>query len=126
MHRAAQAAREAQQEFLHQLGVEIAHLFGGDLQRIAHGRPPADVHSRKDERLIHGQRTGAVAVDAGAITQRLAERAAQHDGDILHGMVIIHLHVAAAGEREVEPAVAAEQLQHMVQKTAARVHVVNA
>ena len=119
------AAGKAQPELFRALHIEIPHLLGGAVHRPVQGAPARQVHGAEDQGLIHGQIKAAVALDAPHIPQPLAESLAQGDADVLGGVVIIHLHVPVAGEHQVKPAVPGKQFQHVVQKAAAGVHLID-
>ena len=53
----------------------------------------------------------------GAVTERLVERLAKRDRDILHGVVGIDPQIALAGERDVDQRVARECGEHVVEKS---------
>ena len=120
------AAGKAQPEFLGALHVEVADFFGVAMDVPVQGAAARDVHGAEDEGFVHGQIEAAVPVDAPHIAQRLGERLPQRDAHILGGVVIIHLHVAVAGKHQIKAPVPRKQLQHMVQKAAAGVHLIPA
>ena len=73
--------------------------------------------------LVHRQRE-AVATDATLVAQRLLERVAQHDADVLGGVVGVDVQVALGAHRDVDQAVARELLQHVVKETDAGLDIV--
>ena len=62
------------------------------------GRPQKST-AHGHQRLVHRQRRRAVAHDAGAVAERLLERAAEHQPDVLDGVVGVDLDVAARRDR---------------------------
>ena len=50
----------------------------------------------------------------------------QCNAHILGGVVVVHLHIAVAGEHQIKPSVPGKQFQHMVQKAASGVDLVAA
>ena len=80
------------------------------------GRAPAQVDGGDGERLVHRHDEVARAQNAALVAQREVEGLAQRDAHVFHGVVLIDIEVALAGEREVEAAVAREQLQHVVEE----------
>ena len=87
-----------------QLGVEDAE------------RPAGDVDRALGQRLVHRHHGGAVAPDPGAVAERLVERLAEHDADVLDGVVGAGLEVAVRLDLQAEPAVAGEQVEHVVEE----------
>ena len=103
-------------ELVHQLGVEGANLLGGDVQVLIVPAPAGQVHGAQDQSLIHGQAQGGVAFDAPLIPQGLGEGLPQGDADVLHGVVVVHVGVAAARQLQVHPPMAGQEGEHVVQK----------
>jgi hypothetical protein len=69
------------------------------------------------------QRRPPVAGDAGAVAQRLAEALAEHEPDVLDGVVAVDLDVAARRDRQVEQAVAGHGVEHVGQERDRRVEL---
>lgn len=65
-------------------------------------RPPGQVDRRMRQRLVHRDERITEAPDALLVTQRLPERAAQHDGGVLDGVVALDVDVTAGGDGQVE------------------------
>ena len=57
-------------------------------------RPAGDVDRALGERLVHRHQRQAVAADPGAVAERLVERLAEHDADVLDRVVGAGLEVA--------------------------------
>jgi hypothetical protein len=58
--------------------------------------------------------------------ERLRHRLAERDAEILDGVMLIDVEIAARVDRQVERAVAREQLQHVVEKADAGPHLIPA
>ena len=67
-------------------------------------RPAAEVDRARRERLVHRHGRVAVAGDAAAVAERLVERLAEHDADVLGRVVRAGLEVARRLDVEVERA----------------------
>src|SRR5690606_4149616 len=78
-------------------------------------RPPAEVDGDLDVRLVHRQQE-AVAADAPLVAERTLQRLAERERDVLDGVVLVDLEVAAALHAEREAAMLAELLQHVVEE----------
>ncbi len=85
--------------------VEREQAAAGDIDR---GRRP---------RLVHRHGRLSVADDPGAVAERLIERLADADADVLDGVVGAGLQIAGGGHRQVEAAVAREQVEHVVKES---------
>ena len=68
----------------------------------------------------------AVAADAAHLAQRPGKGLSQRNAHVLGGVVVVHLHIAVAGEHQIKPSVPGKQLQHVVQKAAPGVDLVAA
>ena len=98
---ALRARRERGEELLRELAVEVADPLALEALRRFHtnaGRPQKST-ATVDEHLVHRQRRRAVAHDAGAVAERLLERVAEHEPDVLDGVVAVDLDVAGAPRR---------------------------
>ena len=80
-----------------------------------YGRP-RHVDRARRQRLVHRHGRVAVARDAAAVAERLVERLAEHDADVLGGVVRAGLEVAGRLDVEVEARVAREQVEHVVEE----------
>ena len=110
---------EALPEVLGHLGVErrVAerqHLAEG---HVVHGVGAAgQVEGHLHERLVERVQAAGEAADAGLVAQRLAEHLADGDADVLDGVVAVDVEVARGLHVEVEAAVAAELVEHVVEE----------
>ena len=109
-------AREGIEELDGQLGIEGTHALGRHGQ-LAVGLPSTrDVNGGHHERLVHGDRRIGKARNARLVTQRLAERLTQHNTRVLDGVVRVDLHIAYRMHRQIEQAMAAKGVEHVVEK----------
>ena len=56
----------------------------------------------------------SIATDAALVAQGLTERLAQGQGHVFHGVVLVHLKVAAAGAHQREARVVRQLREHVV------------
>ncbi len=73
-------------------------------------RPAAQVDGGRHQRLVHRQRGVAVAADAGLVAQRLRQRLAEADADVLDGVVGVDVQVALRLDVQVDQAVPGQQV----------------
>ena len=108
--------RQRAEEFLEQLGVHLADL------RLLEGDVPGDERAAGEvdrglgQRLVHRHQRLAEAADAALVAERLRQRLAEHDADILGGVVEVDMQVALGLHVEVEQPVAGEGGQHVVEE----------
>ena len=86
---------------------------GGEVAVELGERAAGQVDQHFGAGLVHRQGE-AEAADAALVAERLLERAAERDGDILDAVVRVDLEVAGAGERQAEPAVRRDLVEHVV------------
>ena len=109
-------ACEGIEELNGQLGIEAAHALGRHGQLAVGLAATRNVHGSHHERLVHGNRRVGKARNARLVAQRLAKRLAQHDARILNGVVRVDLNVAYRMYRQIEQAMAAKSVEHVVEK----------
>src|SRR5437879_1794418 len=84
---------------------------------------PRQVHDGARQGFVERGEGRSEPRHAPALAQRAVERLPQRQRAILGGVVIIDVEVALAGERQVQPGVAAQRVQQMVEEADARLHV---
>ena len=87
-----------QPELRSALHIKIADLFGLAADIPVQGTPAGQIHGAEHQCLIHGQIEAAVALDTAHIAQRPCKGLTQRNAHILGGVVVVHLHIAVAGE----------------------------
>ena len=111
------------EEFRREEDVVVAqHLPLGDVDVVVQERPAAHVHHRADQRLVQRHEGVAVAADPGTVAQRLGDREAEGDPDVLHRMVPVHVEIALRLDREIEQRVPRQRLEHVVEEPDAGAH----
>ena len=108
--------REALQRVREQRERETADAFPREGEVDLGVRAPDEVDRGCRPRLVHRHGRRAVARDAGAAVERLAERVAEPGEDVLDRVMLVHVEVAAGEELEVEAAVEAELREQVVEE----------
>ncbi len=126
VHVAASADSESFEEIVHQLRLQVADAPDLHLQVDDRVRPSSEIDRRDRERLVHRHDEIAGAVDPAAVAERLGDRFAERDADVLDRMVLIDVEIAARSDLQIERAVAREELEHMIEKADTGTHVVTA
>ena len=106
----------------------ISGLNGGSPsgQHLAEGQvdggvgAAGQVEGDLDQRLVERVHAAGEATDAGLVAERLLERLPEDDADVLDGVVAVDVEVAGGLHGEVEAAVAAELVEHVVEERQAR------
>ena len=118
VQRQPRGARDGAEELLGRLELEAGDVPGrepleaGD-QRV---RAARDVERAGRAGLVHRHHGVAVADDPAAVAERLVERLAEHDAGVLDRVVRAGLQVAGDLDVEVQPPVAGEQIEHVVEE----------
>ena len=99
-----------------ELGVERADLVAGEGRLEYEERPARNVDGDAGERLVHGQVHIGVAGDAAHVAERLLHRLAERDADVFGGVVVIDVEVAGGLHRDVDPGMARQQVEHVIEK----------
>ena len=68
-----------------------------------------------DQRFIEWDGAVGKAGDPGALPERLVDRAAERDRDVLHRVVRVNVKIAAGLDGQVKPAVTGELVEHVVE-----------
>ena len=90
--------------------------------QVDHGiRTAADVDDRMGERLVHRDRALAEPGDPGSIAERLGERRAEDERDVLDRVVLVDLEVAVGADGEIEQAMVREGAEQVIVEPDARV-----
>ena len=107
-------------------GIRVAGSSPSDGPRSAEvdAREPAaaQIDRGVHEGLVQRRAGVAVAGDALAIAERGVQRPAEHDGDVLDGVVCVHPQVAGAGQVDVDHRVQRQRRHHVVEEADARRH----
>ncbi len=91
--------RDGGEELADELGVEGADLRAREIDLPDEERPAGEVERGADEGFVHRQQAGAVAADAGLVTERPGERPAERDADVLDGVVVVDMQIAGGAGR---------------------------
>ena len=84
-------------------------------------RAAAEIDRRDRQRLVHRHHEVAGAIDAALVADRRRDRLAERDADVLDGVVLIDVEIAGGLHLQVEPAVARDQVEHVIEKADAGV-----
>ena len=112
------ALRHRAEELLGLLVLEAVDVPAGSRSKPLDERVRAagDVDRARRARLVHRHDGVAVAVDPAPVAERLVERLPEHDPRVLDGVVRPGLQVPGDLHVELQPAVAGEQVEHVVEE----------
>ncbi len=108
--------RKTGEEIFEQFGLQIADVNHIDLLIVDQRRTAAEIHRDNRQRFIHRLDEITGAIDAAAVAERLGEEIAEDDAGIFDRVVLIHIEIALRVQFEIESAVLAEKLEHVIQK----------
>ena len=84
---------------------EVANLGAGELGLEDQEVAPAEVDSRRAQRLFHRQCEVPVAADAGLVAQCLAQGLAEADAHVFNRVVLVDVQIAFGRDRKIERSV---------------------
>ena len=99
----AGALREAVEEVVHQLRLRGRRRAAPSAQIDDGVDAAAEIDGGDAERFVHRHHEVAGAVDAAAVAERLRDRLAERDADVLDGVVLIDVEVAGGLQRRSKP-----------------------
>ncbi len=106
---------------LHVLARELAEGLAFQAQVHVGKGSARYVHYRPSQGLVEGGVGVAESSDAASLPKGVRECAAEGDGAIFGGVMIVHLQIAGALHGEFEPAVSGQGGQQVVEEADARV-----
>src|SRR5262249_37073812 len=96
------ATREALEEVVYELGLQIADALHLQLQVDRRVRPAAEVERGDGERFVHRHDEVAGAIDPATIAERLRYRFAKRDADVLDRVMLIDVEIAGGLQGQIE------------------------
>src|SRR5256886_286849 len=115
--------RQRAQDVRNVLAGETADRLAGEVERHVRIRPSREVDHGARQRLVERGVRPTEPVHASPLAQRAVERLAQRQRTVFGGVVVVDMEVTLARQRDVEPGVATERLEQMVEETKAGLHV---
>ena len=103
-------------ELLGEVGVEVGDRLGRQIGLEGRERATGEVERAARARLVHRHDGVAVAADPAAVAERLVERAPEREAGVLDGVVRPGLEVALDLDVEVEPTVAGDRVEQVVEE----------
>ncbi len=83
---------------------------------VNQSRATSEIDSHNCQTLVHCLDKVTGPIDAPPITERFGKEVAQHDPDVFHSVVLIYIQIALCFDLEIEGAVFAEELEHVIQE----------
>ena len=105
------------------LCVHVTDFPGTEGHAPNQDRPTGDVDGDTCQRLVHRHGCIGIASDTAHIAKGLPERLAKSDAHIFRSMVEIDMEIAGRLDGDIEKPVTRELIEHMVQKSHARLDV---
>ena len=78
---------------------KVADLLRSEMDAEHQERTPGDIDRDAGQGLVHRQQAVGVARDAALVAERLAQRLAERDADVLDGVVVVDVPVALGANR---------------------------
>src|SRR6266699_1108534 len=115
--------RERAQYMRDVLAREPADTLPAQPERDVGERPAGEIHDRPSQPVVERCEGPAEPVYTAPLSQGPIERFSQCQGAILGRVVIVHLQIAFAGQRQVEARVTAQCVEEMVEEADAGLHI---
>ena len=100
--------------------MKVAEAPCGDLCGHHAIRAAAQVHGSGGQRLVHGHQEIAGTQNAALRAQRLLDRLAKRDAHVFHGVVLVHIEIAAGFQLEVKRSMSGNQVHHVIEEADSR------
>ena len=123
MQREQPIKRQRAEKFLEQLRVHAADLVAGEGHLPGQEGAAGEVDGGFGQRLVHRHEGVAEPPDAALVAERAVQGLAEHDADILGGMVAVDMQIAFRPHGQVEQPVPRQCGQHVVEEADAGVDV---
>ena len=117
VHVGARGRRETFEEVLHQFRLQVADARDLELQVYDGERPARQVDGGDGQRFIHRHHEVAGAVDPALRADGFRDRRTEREAGIFDGVMLVDVEISGRLQFQVEPAVAREQLQHVIEKS---------
>ena len=112
----ARGLRKSLEEILDELGLEIADQARGEFRFDDTESAAAKIDSGRGESFVHGHEEIAGPEDAFAIPEGGIDGLTESNADVFDGVMLIDVEIAGCFEAQIEPAVAGDKVEHMVEK----------
>ena len=104
------------EKLLDQLGVIATDLLAGNAEVVTQMGPAGTIERHLHQRLIEGSNEMTEANDASAVAEGLSQGLAHCNPDVFIGVVIIDVGVAHGIDLQINQAMAADLMQHVIQE----------
>lgn len=126
MQRNARRRRKTVEPVLDQLGVPFTQTRHSKRHFPDKIGPPRNIERAAGQRLVHRRVSRSVARNPAFIAQCLQHRLANRDAGVFGGMMLVDMQVANCLDLQVNQRMAGQLLKHVVKKTDAGRHFINA
>src|SRR5271157_2829358 len=126
VERQPRIAGEGLEELTHERGVESANPLGREFGPEDKERPARHVKRDPGQSFVHWQQAVGVAAEAALVAERLGQRLAHRDADVLDRVVIVDVAVALGSDGEIDEGMTRQLIEHGVEEADAGRDVGNA
>ena len=116
MHVRARPLGEAFEEILHELRLQIADARHLQMEIHDGVGTAAEIDRGDCERFVHRHHEVPGAIDAPARAERAGHRLAKGDPHVLDGVMLVDVEIPVRLQREIERAMARDELEHVIEE----------
>jgi len=110
------ASREAFEEVVNEIGLQIADQSHLHFCIDNCGRPAAEIDGDRAEGFVHRHQKISGSQDAFLRSERFIDHLAKRNADVLHRVVLIDIQIAFGRELKIEAAVMSEEFEHVIEE----------
>ena len=109
--------RESLKKVFGKLGLKIPDSLRADFPGDNAVRSSAEIDRGGRKRFVHRHQEISGAEDSALVADRLGQRLTERDAGVFDGVVLIDVEVAFGFDREIEGAVAGNEIEHVIEET---------
>jgi hypothetical protein len=112
----ASSLRESLEKIFSEFGLEVANTLGADFAGDDAVWAAAEIDCGGGERFIHWHQKISGAEDAAFVADGFGDGFAERDAGVFHGVMLVDVEITRDFDREIERAVAGDEVKHVIEE----------